>query len=86
MYLQEGLIRMQSYIPVIDGLVHTFKTTHPKQVFVGDTKAFAYFKKHAETDHKPEKGQQGIFYLHPNVKGALALGEFWGRAIAKVLK
>lgn len=86
MYLQEGLTRMQSYIPVIDGLVKTFKTSHPKQVYPGDTKAFNYFKKNAETDLQHEKGQQGIFFLHPNAKGALALGEFWGKAIAKVLK
>ncbi len=86
MYLQEGLTRMQSYIPVIDGLVKTFKATHPKQVYLGDTKAFNYFKKNAETDLQHEKGQQGIFFLHPNAKGAAALGEFWGQAIAKFLK
>ena len=86
MYLQEGLTRLQTYIPVIDGLVHSFKSSHPNQVYLGDTKAFNYFKKNSETDLKPEKGQQGVFYLHPNTKGALALGEFWGRAIARVLK
>lgn len=86
MYLQEGLTRLQSYIPVIDELAKSYKTTNPKQVFVGDTKAFKYFKKNAETDFQHEKGHQGIFYLHPNPKGAIALGDYWGKAIAKVAK
>lgn len=85
-YLQEGLTRLQTYIPVIDDLVDTYKATNPNQLYVGDTKAFNYFKKNSLTDFQAEKGQQGIFYLHPNQKGAAALGEFWGKAIAKVLK
>jgi lysophospholipase L1-like esterase len=86
MYLQEGLTRLESYIPIIDDLVDSFRITNKKQVYRGDIKAFNYFKKNALTDLKPEKGQKGIFYLHPNEKGAVALGEFWGKAIAKVLK
>lgn len=86
MYLQEGLTRLQTYIPVIDELVKTYKITNPKQVYVGDTKAFKYFKKNYLTDLQLEQGKQGIFYLHPNPTGAVALGGFWGRAIAKVLK
>lgn len=85
-YLQEGLTRLQTYIPVIDDLVKTYKTTNPKQVFIGDTKAFNYFKENSISDFQPEQGKQGIFYLHPNPKGAIALGEFWGKAIAKILK
>lgn len=86
MYLKEGLDRLQTYIPVIDDVVKSFKATNPKQVYIGDTKAFKYFKKNYLTDFTPENGKQGIFYLHPNPKGAAALGEFWGKAIAKVLK
>ncbi|MES2810592.1 MAG: GDSL-type esterase/lipase family protein [Bacteroidota bacterium] len=85
-YLQEGLTRLQTYIPVIDELVKSYSKTHKKQVFVGDKDAFDYFKKHAETDFQHEQGQQGIFYLHPNVQGSVVLGEFWGKAIAKVVK
>jgi lysophospholipase L1-like esterase len=85
-YLQEGLTRLQTYIPIMDALVKAYKATNPKQVFVGDTKAFNYFKENAISDFQPEQGRQGIFYLHPNPKGAIALGEFWGRAIAKILK
>lgn len=84
-YMQEGLTRLQTYIPVIDELVKSYKSTQPKQVFVGDTKAFKYFKKNHLTDLDPEQGHDGTFYLHPNKKGAAALGEFWGKAIVKCL-
>ena len=86
MYLQEGLTRLQTYIPAMDQLVKEYKATNPKRVFIGDTKAFDYFKANAETDFQHEDGRQGVFYLHPNPKGAIALGEFWGKAIAKILK
>ncbi len=85
-YLQEGLTRLQSYIPKIDELVADLNQTNPKQVFVGDKKAFNYFKKHYPADFQAEHGHQGTFYLHPNKQGALALGEFWGRAIYKVIE
>ncbi|MDR3696783.1 GDSL-type esterase/lipase family protein [Mucilaginibacter sp.] len=85
-YLQEGLSRLQRYVPLIDQLVADYGKTHPKQVFVGDTEAFGYFKNNYLTDLTPEEGHQGIFYLHPNKKGAAALGAFWGKAILKVIK
>jgi lysophospholipase L1-like esterase len=86
MYLQEGLSRLESYVPKLDSLVAAYTITNPKQVFVGDKKAFSYFKKHHPTVLIPEKGKQGTFYLHPNQKGAVALGKFWGRAIEKVIE
>ena len=85
-YLAEGLERLQNYLPQIDQLVEDYTATYPKRVFVGDTKAFDYFKKHSLTDLQPEQGHQGTFYLHPNHQGAVALGSFWGEAINKVLK
>ena len=85
-YLQEGLTRLQSYIPKIDSLAASYSTISPKHVFVGDKKAFKYFRKHHLTDLIPENGKQGIFYLHPNKQGAVALGEFWGKAINRVVK
>ena len=85
-YLQEGLSRLQSYVPKLDSLVAAYSTTNPSHVFVGDKKAFAYFKKHHLTHLIPEKGKQGTFYLHPNKQGALVLGEFWGKAIEKVVR
>ena len=85
-YLEEGLLRLQSYIPQIDQLVVDYAITHPKRVFTGDKKGFKYFKKHYLTDFQPEQGRQGVFYLHPNKQGAKALGNFWGAAINKVIK
>jgi lysophospholipase L1-like esterase len=85
-YLQEGLSRLQTYIPVIDALAAEYKTARPNHVFVGDTKAFGYFKNNYLTGFQAEPGRQGTFYLHPNKQGAVALGEFWAKAIFKVLK
>jgi lysophospholipase L1-like esterase len=80
-YLQEGLTRLQSYFPQIDKLEAEYAKTRPKQVFAANRKAFDYFSEHYLTDLKPEPGRQGTFYLHPNKKGAEALGVFWAGAI-----
>lgn len=85
-YLQEGLTRLQSYVPMIDALVNSYSSTNPNQFFVGDTEAFAYFEKNHLTDLTPENGQEGTFYLHPNKKGAAALGVFWGKEINRIVK
>ncbi|PSL43095.1 lysophospholipase L1-like esterase [Chitinophaga niastensis] len=79
-YLVEGLARLQSYFPVLDKIVKDYQLTNPKQVFSGDVKGFAYFKKHPEF-FQQEQGKAGIFLLHPNEKGAAALGLLWGKAI-----
>jgi lysophospholipase L1-like esterase len=83
MYLQEGLSRLQSYFPQIDQLVSEYKKANPSHVFTTDTKAFDYFSEHYSTDLIPEQGHEGIFYLHPNSKGDVVLGRFWGEAIYK---
>jgi lysophospholipase L1-like esterase len=85
-YLEEGLNRLQTYFPQIDALVAGYKITQKGRVFSGDKMAFEYFKKNFLTELVPEQGQQGIFYLHPNRKGAAALGVFWGKAISRVIK
>ncbi|MGV3558463.1 GDSL-type esterase/lipase family protein [Larkinella arboricola] len=85
-YLQEGLDRLQSYFPQIDGLVAAYATTHPRQVYVGDTQGFNYFRTHYLTDFRHETGQQGTFYLHPNKKGSATLGIFWAEAIRKAVQ
>lgn len=82
-YLAEGLERLETYVPQLDALIKDYQTSEPGRVFKGDTKAFKYFKKHHIQLFKPENGQQGVFYLHPNVEGTKVLGEFWGKAIAK---
>jgi len=85
-YLREGLSRLQTYFPQIDRLVSEYAVTNPKRVFTGDKKGFKHFRKHYLTDLQPEQGQAGTFYLHPNKRGASALGEFWGRSIYKILR
>jgi lysophospholipase L1-like esterase len=85
MYLQEGLSRLQSYFPQIDWLVSEYEKASPGHLFTTDTKAFDYFSKHYSTDMIPEQGHEGIFYLHPNSKGAVMLGRFWGEAIYKIV-
>tara|TARA_R110002124_G_scaffold237977_1_gene403231 strand:+ start:498 stop:1259 length:762 start_codon:yes stop_codon:yes gene_type:complete len=81
-YLAEGLARLNTYIPEIDQLVKEYQSQNPGQVYLGDTKAYRYFKKH-ETLFKDEKGQQGIFHLHPNQAGTKILGEYWAKGILK---
>lgn len=85
-YLQEGLDRLQSYFPQIDALVAGYAISNKGHVFVGDKSAFSYFMKNFQTELIPEQGQEGIFYLHPNRKGAATLGLFWGKAISRVIK
>jgi len=85
-YLEEGLLRLKSYIPQIDQLVAGYAATYPKRVFTGDKSAFNYFEKHYSTDLQAEQGHQGTFYLHPNKQGAIALGDFWGKAIYKIIE
>jgi len=84
-YLKEGLERLESYVPEIDDMVSGYKKTYPGRVFKGDTKAFKYFKKHYLKLLKPEKGQAGTFYLHPNEEGVVVLGKYWARAIEKAV-
>ena len=84
-YLKEGLERLDSYVPEIDDMVSDYKKTYPGRVFKGDTKAFKYFKKHYLKLLKPEKGQAGTFYLHPNEEGVEVLGKYWAKAIEKAV-
>lgn len=85
-YLQEGLTRLISYNKQIVNLISDYKMQQHGRVFNGDTKAFNFFKAHYLTDLQPEQGHQGMFYLHPNEKGAITLGTYWGEAINKVIK
>lgn len=85
-YLVEGRTRLQSYMPQLKLLVSEYKIIHPGQVFLGDKKGYSYFKKHYLTDMTTQKGPSGVFYLHPNQKGSAALGELWGKAIARALR
>lgn len=84
-YLEEGLNRLQSYYPELQSLVLYYSNRFPGHVFMGDTNGFDYFKANCETDLRPEDGNAGVFYLHPNKKGATVLGELWGKAIYSIL-
>ncbi|WP_025765116.1 GDSL-type esterase/lipase family protein [Dyadobacter tibetensis] len=85
MYLEEGLERLNSYIPILDELVLSYRDRFPGRVHLGDTKAYKYFKKNPQY-FKNEQGQQGIFHLHPNEAGTKVLGEFWGKAIHRRIR
>lgn len=85
MYLKEGLNRLQSYYPILQSLVKDYSGRFPGQVFMGDTEAFDYFKANYQSHLIPEEGNAGTFYLHPNVKGAAVLGNYWAEAIMKAL-
>ena len=81
-YLQEGLDRLQSYFPLLKKLAGSYNS---RQVYVGDTSAYAYFKANYLTKLRPEDGHEGTFYLHPTKAGAVDLGVFWGKAVFGVV-
>ncbi|NMC38903.1 MAG: lipolytic protein G-D-S-L family [Bacteroidales bacterium] len=84
-YLKAGLERLQTYFPELKALVTDYSLTNPGQVYLGDTRAFAYFRENHLTDLIPEEGNAGTFYLHPNKKGTEALGKFWGEGLYEAL-
>lgn len=83
-YLAEGLARLQSYFPVLNSIVASYRSTHPKQVYTGYTGGFKYFEKHPELFIQ-EHGKAGTFQLHPNEQGAAELGVFWAKSIKSVV-
>ena len=84
-YLKAGLERLESYYPVLQTMVEAYQETRPGRVFLGDTEGFDYFRKHYQEAFQAEAGNSGTFYLHPNRDGAETLGQFWGKALYKVL-
>ncbi|MCD7963467.1 MAG: GDSL-type esterase/lipase family protein [Rikenellaceae bacterium] len=84
-YLQEGLDRMQSYIPAIDRLAREYRKKG-FDVYVGDSKAHKYFEKNYKELMIHENGQEGIFFLHPNREGAAKLAGFWADGIYRALR
>jgi len=84
-YMQDALDRLITYHPAIDSLVKDYSTTKPNAVFLGDLEGFDHFKNNYLTDHIPEKGNTGTYYLHPNKKGAAKLGELWAKSILRVI-
>lgn len=86
MYLEPGLKRLKSYTPEIENIVSMYNQRHPGQVYMGDQKAASYFEDNYKALFTPEKGNAGIFYLHPNKEGAKKLAEFWGQAILNIFE
>lgn len=84
-YLASGLQRLESYYPQLQELVNYYAQKNPGKVFLGDTEASAYFKENHEAEFWHEHGRAGIFFLHPNQKGAESLAAFWGKAIYQVI-
>jgi lysophospholipase L1-like esterase len=81
-YLLEGQLRATVYGLEIQALVDFYsRTPDGTRVFIGDTRAYSYFKTHHEATMHHEKGRKGKFFLHPNNRGADVLGRFWGDAI-----
>jgi lysophospholipase L1-like esterase len=80
-YDQEGLTRLNLYLPKIDALVQDEAQSHPGRVFLGDTAAWQDFQQNHEKNLTAEQGAEGTFYLHPNLGGAVVLGQFWAQAM-----
>jgi lysophospholipase L1-like esterase len=85
-YLLEGQLRAAVYGQEIEALVDYYSLTSDKgRVFLGDTKAYNYFKSHYESSMRQETRAKGTFFLHPNETGTDILGRFWGAAILDTL-
>jgi len=82
-YQEAGLGRLGEFGPEIDALAKEYR----KSVYVGDTKAYAFFAKNYEAEFVAERAATGFgtFYLHPNVRGAVDLGRFQSDAIYRRL-
>ncbi len=80
MYLQEGLDRLHSYYPILDGIVGEYD-----QVYAGNRGVWEYFEDNKVLFTK-EAGNSGNFFLHPNVVGAQRLAEIWAKSLLEIMK
>ena len=55
-------------------------------MYLGDTSAYDHFAENYLAELRPQDGTNGTFYLHPNAKGAEALGIFWAKPIIHQLQ
>lgn len=85
-YLKKGLERLNTYLPMIERLVTDYSKKKPMHVYLGDTKAYAYFEQNYLETFTHEEGEAGTFFLHPNKAGAESLGRYWAEAIYNILK
>lgn len=84
-YQEEGLARLQTYFPQLQQMVTEYGRRFPHRVFLGDTEGYERLKADYTVYYQPEKGNEGVFYLHPNATGAALLGECWGKALMQAL-
>lgn len=80
MYLKKGLERLIGYHPVLKEIVE-----ENKDVLMGDECAYGFFEKNYRKFCCAEEGNAGVFYLHPNEKGAIKLANFWCDAILRAI-
>lgn len=80
-YLVEGQKRLEGYTGVLLSLAGKYD-----DVYMGDQSGYDYFRDHHEKYCFAENGLAGVFYLHPNEKGARKLGKRWARAIVESLQ
>ncbi len=79
-YLQEGLDRLHSYYPILDGIVEEYE-----EVYGGNRRVWEYFENN-ESLFTRENGKAGVFYLHPNLSGANRLAEIWANSLLELIK
>ena len=79
-YLQEGLDRLKTYMPMITKLCELFQKSERPQVWPGDPTVFSFFENKKQY-FVAENGNSGVFYLHPNTTGGTKLAEFWTKSI-----
>ena len=53
---------------------------------MGNEKAYDVLKVNYKDNFFPQNGNAGVFYLHPNIKGAKILGNLWGESTVRLLK
>ena len=85
-YLAEGQKRLKTYIPAIEKLVNsTYRMRKQTRVFLGDTEGWKTFEGNTSL-FTPENGKAGVFYLHPNKRGAETLGKLWAKQLTSVVR
>ena len=83
-YLEAGLKRLQTYMPMITQLGEFYQQSARPVVWTGDPTAYSTFENKTEY-FVAENGNSGVFYLHPNTTGGTILAEMWGKSIIECM-
>lgn len=86
MYLLAGQKRLHEYYLELQKIVALYSETHPNRVYLGDCKGYDHFQISHQLDMVAEDGNAGVFYLHPNERGAAIIGGLWGEAILDAVR